>query len=533
MGYTLQQLLSMGATPVPQPGQPSPADAYNAYANNVKTGQTSVQGSSSPNLLSSLLAPITKGVASGIRGIQSIPDTVSAGINLAKGNKTAADSKLTSAQATQDKPLLGQNTYPTQTPLQDVGDAAQVGSLLVGGEGAAAEDSLGQKAITGGIQGAKIGAVGNTGAYLANTDKPTAKGALDAELGGAAGGVAVGAGAPLAEAGIKAGQEMINSFGSEAGSSAVNQSSRMADATPNYNKKMVSDYTKNSEGKTVPRVNEGTGITGKRTVNASKAETEAGGELAKLKNYPDKGTFLQKTQAVHDSISSEAENMRSGLQAEDKATPLDAEAEKAKVASLVKSNLPKDIQEKLGYLSPEQEAKLTPAAKQYREAMIAQQEETLPKTAAGRYYQQTLDALQDYDGTREGKLNLRQTIDNAYKNARGKLAFGTDSQNALDETNSDIRTALNKDLKATTQNTDTQASLDKQSRLYRAHDVLSDKASEEDVSELGRFFDAHPGLSRAKNILRRQGIMVPLRVAEAAGGIYGVEKAAEGLTKKK
>lgn len=293
--------------------------------------------------------------------------------------------------------------------------------------------------------------------------------------------------------------------------------SRINDATPTYEKGMIGTNVKTPEGKIAPRIaSEGKGLTGERPVTISASEQAAGKELANIKDYPDKGTALEKSLSVQNAISQEAEGMRGKLQAEDKTNPLDVAKEKAKVTDLVKSNLPKDIKEKLGYISPAEEAKMTPTQKTYRNALISQQEEVLPKTAAGRYYQKVLDAVKEYDGTREGKLNLRQTIDNAYKNARGKLAFGSDSQNAIDEVNTDIRDSLNKDLKATTQNTDTQASLDKQTNLYRAKDVLDTKAQAEASSKAGRYGQRHP---MQKSLGRRLGMREVASIGATAAGL--------------
>ncbi len=314
--------------------------------------------------------------------------------------------------------------------------------------------------------------------------------------------------------------------------------SRIQDATPTYSKNMVGQNVMTADtvdaqgnpvtGQITPRVS-AEGGTGKfstkpRVITTSASETAAGTEANNIPNYPDKGTALEKMLSTQDAISTEAENMRGSLQAEDKANPLDATTEKTKVADIVKSNLPQEIQDKLGYISPADEAKLPPAAKAYREALISQQEETLPKTAAGRYYQQVLDALKEYDGTREGKLNLRQEIDSAYKSARGKLAFGSDSQNALDEVNTDVRNGLNKDLADTTKNTDTQASLKRQNNLYNHKDVLTEKAQAESNTNFGKLEQKYPSLKTLINIGRRQGIMLPIRALEAGLGVTVVGK---------
>lgn len=342
----------------------------------------------------------------------------------------------------------------------------------------------------------------------------------------------LGEGADLANKGITA----LNTStpGEPSGiSSEAQLQSRIQDATPAYNENMVGQNVMTADtvdaqgnpvkGKITPRIASEGGSsklsTTARPVTTSASETAAGTEANNIPNYPDKGTALEKMLSTQDAISTEAENMRGSLQAEDKASPLDTTAEKTKVADIIKSNLPKEIQDKLGYISPADEAKLPPAAKAYREALISNQEETLPKTAAGRYYQQVLDAVKEYDGTREGKLDLRQTIDSAYKQARGKLAFGGDSGNAIDEVNSDIRKSLNKDLADTTKNSDTQASLKRQSNLYNHKEVLTEKAQAESNTNFGKLEQKYPSLKNLIRIAQRQGIMLPIRMLETGIGI--------------
>ncbi len=286
------------------------------------------------------------------------------------------------------------------------------------------------------------------------------------------------------------------------GGSKDTVATRTADATPAYNKDLIGQNTKTPAGEIVPRVNEGTGLTGKRTVNTSAAEAEQGKELANLPNYPDQGTALQKSLAVGKGISTEAENMRAGLQAEDKATPLNAKAEITKVQNLVKSNLPEEIHTKLGVVTPEEESMLKGMNAKIGQPNASTDLTTpfdhtvLPKTATGRYYGKVLDAVREYNGTREGKLDLRQKIEKAYQSEGGKYAYGSDSHNALAETNADIRNGLNKDLADTTKNTDTKASLQKQTNLYRAKDTLEAKSRTEAASTIGRFFQNHPILHR-------------------------------------
>jgi hypothetical protein len=89
-------------------------------------------------------------------------------------------------------------------------------------------------------------------------------------------------------------------------------------------------------------------------------------------------------------------------------------------------------------------------------------------------------------GTLEGVLDVRQDLDAAYENARGKLAYGSDKIAPLDEIHQQARDALNQYLQDHAQNTEVKAALRSQSLLFRADDVLRDKASQEGGSVLQR-----------------------------------------------
>ena len=526
MGYTPEQLQSMGATPGASQGQASPQDLYNSFdgsfANETSPQQGIVQkfGGGAVNY--------AKGVGQQyMQGAQNIESDISeAGQGkqspISAGVQTAGEvAKATFAPVTQALSPVISGTFNKLNSVADVlsgkpqGYTAQQNSqasqaiqnkLVAHPELAKNVDALANVLLAVGGEGA----ADETGANPNIEDIP----------------------GKVADTANKTIETVKNALPETKTTTPEDTTtSRIQDATPDYNPKMVGENVTTPEGKTIPRVNEGKGFFGDRTVNTSKSETENGKELTNIKDYPDKGTFLEKTQAVHKAISDEAENMRGALQEEDKTNPLDAQAEKNKVESLVKNNLPKEIQDKIGYISKDNQlSKLgikdnpqTPLNKALQE-MSASPEDSLPKTAAGRYYQKVLDELKSYDGSREGKLDLRQAIDNAYKNARGKLAFGSDSQNALDETNTDIRDSINKDLKASTKNTDTQASLDKQTKLYRAKDVLDNKAEKEDTSGFKRWLQQHPTTRFVGRMLARRAVSIPLSVGATAAGIYEIGK---------
>jgi hypothetical protein len=111
------------------------------------------------------------------------------------------------------------------------------------------------------------------------------------------------------------------------------------------------------------------------------------------------------------------------------------------------------------------------------------------------------NALTKVDGTLRGALDLRKMLDNAYENARGKLAFGSDKLGALDEIHRGSRDALNQFLVETARNVDVKASLLKQSNLYKASDVLNAKAAKEGSTSLQRFTRQNPRLTKTvKNL---------------------------------
>lgn len=284
--------------------------------------------------------------------------------------------------------------------------------------------------------------------------------------------------------------------------------SRIQDATPTYNKNMIgknvmtpdtTDTEGNiTKGQITPRIaSEGEGLTGQRPVTTSASEQASGTELNNIKDYPDKGTALEKGLATGKAISAEAEGLKASIAEEDKTNPLDTKAERAKVTDYVNSHLDADEQAKF-------------------------ESGKGSKTAMGKYVSQVNEAVANYDGTRAGKLQLRQQLDNIYQAQRGKMAFQSDSGNLLDETHTDIRDEINKDLKSSTQNTATQVSLDKQTKLYRAKDVLDSKARAEGASQLEQIIKEHPTLTLMG---RRIGMREIMEGLSAAGlSVYGLKK---------
>lgn len=129
-------------------------------------------GNTEKGFADSLAEPFTKVIGSGIRSVQATP-------NLLKGDFKGAEQKM-------ETPFNGQKTLAASSPLENTGTALQIGSDLIGGaEGASAVGKVAKSVLTGGAVGATQGA----GTYLADTEKPTVKGAAtSAAIGGVAGG---------------------------------------------------------------------------------------------------------------------------------------------------------------------------------------------------------------------------------------------------------------------------------------------------------------------------------------------------------
>ena len=299
------------------------------------------------------------------------------------------------------------------------------------------------------------------------------------------------------------------------------ENSRINDATPSYKSVLkngdITSQISDENGNKINRVDEGKGFTGARKVNPTASETANGAELNNIKDYPDKGSFLEKSQATRKAISTEAQSYKAGLAAEDKSAPLVSGA-KDQVYKNVFDNLSGEARD--AFLGKEN--KLLSQAGQPIETA---------KSIVGRYGQDIAEATSKYDGSRLGLQQLKEDFETAYQNARGNSAYGSEQRNGIDQMNSSLRDYLKSELSSSTKNTDVLASLDKQSKLYRANDVLQNKAEAEAVSHYGRFVQAHPAARMATRILSRQGIMIPLRILESAAGLAAVYAATKKLTK--
>lgn len=193
MGQQIQKLLaSVGnpksaplPTPQPQPGVISKSTgAASNFFNNLSTHIASFG--------ESVLSPVTKGIASGVRAIQATPNVIGAVGDAITGNQQSEQGNINAANQKMAQPLnMGlqngpQATMQGSTNAQNLGTAAQAASFLV------PETSLG--AISGGAVAGGLQAGGSA----AENPNATAGGVAENTLGGAALGAGIGAAAKYA-----------------------------------------------------------------------------------------------------------------------------------------------------------------------------------------------------------------------------------------------------------------------------------------------------------------------------------------------
>ena len=409
------------------------------------------------------------------------------------------------------------------TPKQIAGQGLKAASYLAAPELAGETGgmpTMAGKMVLGGAGGTLIGATGSAGNELANNPNANFQTVTNAVgqgewqgaaagtlLAGAGGLLQIGAETPLTETTPTPTETPVTQ------PTDATLQSRINDATPSYKSvlkkgditgQIKTPDTVDAQGNTIPgekinRVDEGKGLLGNRKVNPTTFETANGTELNNVPNYPDKGTFLEKSQATQKAISTEATSYKAGLAAEDKANPLVTDVAKNQVYKNVFDNLNGDARDAF-------------LGKQNKLLSQAGQPIEIPKSIVGRYGQDIAEATSKYDGTRLGLQTLKEDFETAYQDARGKSAYGTEQRNGIDEMNSALRDYLKKELSSSTKNTDVLASLDKQAKLYRANDVLQNKAEVEATSKFDRYLQAHP-------MIKKIGTRGLMRIAIEVTGI--------------
>lgn len=403
------------------------------------------------------------------------------------------DQHLASGQMSQERhDQLSKGLQPdlsSVVPKRSTGDIVRggikagldLGSLAVGGGWAEslAENTLSGAVKQGIVQGAKSGALagGMSGLGQGVEDNQGVGHAVGQTLKGVGTGAVAGGviGGVLPVAG-KVVSKVKGAFPSAEKATQDLESAAIKDTTPSYNKKLVGEsHIPNFDEKgnrlgTTPRVSEAEG-TKMRTVNPRSSEIEAGKELAKVEGYNPKDTSLNKYNLVQDTITKKGQALESSLKAENVLRP------------------PAEIKKTV------RDAILTTA----KDSLVLQKADPIVKN----YLRVANRAVDQASGTLEGELNVRKALDTAYEDAGGKYG----NNKGLDQIHRAARNAINDDLEKMAQSTQVKAALKEQSNLYRASDVLKDKARAEGGSKFEQFVKAHPRIMKiAKPIGRAAGI---------------------------
>jgi len=393
-------------------------------ASDVATGVTNVAADAIPGGKTAL-STIGNVAGAGINAAGNIGNTMAdlaTKVHLMSPEQKAAYDQANSDFANSES---GQNISRIATDLAAGGNVA--GTILGAGEGAAGLDR--------GINAVK------TGAGAVRTAATTAI-----------------KGTPEAQAAAQASAQVA--------AQKATLSDAISRATPDYesmNPTQKANLRTQSPVNGTPRVQENSGVTGKRTVTPTAAEVTAGTELSKIPGYDPKATNLDIYNKGHAAIAQEAEALSNS-----------AEGEKI--------------------LVPAREMLST-----VKKAVNAVPETSLVLSRADPIIKQYLrvaeNAVKQSPGTLKGVLDVRKAMDGAYNAARGKLAFSPDKLSSLDEVHTAGRDALNQKAISSAKNTDVAASLQKQTNLYRALDEVGRRADKEAGNGLGRFMQQHPGIT--------------------------------------
>lgn len=235
--------------------------------------------------------------------------------------------------------------------------------------------------------------------------------------------------------------------------------SAIEDATPDYE-----SLSPSKKGKYLDRVEEG-GVFEGRKIKPSKLETEAGTELSKVPNYDPSGTKLSKYKATKAEIAKKGEAFKESLKQEKVAVP------KREIVNVVNKAV-KEVPNR---------------------SLLLQKSD--PVIAS--YVRVFKNALKKEPGNLSGVQNLIETLDDAYENARGKQAFGSDKISALDDVHKASRDALTKYLIEKAQLTEVKIAKRSLWNLYRALDELRTMAEKESGSSVGRFMQKNPKATQA------------------------------------
>lgn len=154
---------------------------------------------------------VTKGLATGVRNIQAVPDIFKAAVGGFQENGQLNDPEsLLKANETMAKPILGQKTLSGSTPMENVGSALNAAADVVAVKGTVPK-IFGNGVTKAAVSGAEFGALGGEGQYLTSQEKPTLIGALGAAGKGTLTG-AVTAGLANKIAPVMTGQQSLSDF---------------------------------------------------------------------------------------------------------------------------------------------------------------------------------------------------------------------------------------------------------------------------------------------------------------------------------
>jgi hypothetical protein len=226
------------------------------------------------------------------------------------------------------------------------------------------------------------------------------------------------------------------------------------DAVPNYEKLSAS-----KKGAELSRVQEG-GILEGRTLKPTPLEVEAGTELSRVPGYNPSSTKLQKYQVAKMEVIKRAKSLETSLENEKVIVP------KKEILSVVQKAV-NEVPKK---------------------SLLLQSSDPVMKN----YLRVLKNTVNQEPGTLKGVLKIRKILDDAYENARGKQAFGSDKISALDDINKAARNSLTQYLIKNAKNTAVQDMLRSQWNLFRAIDVLKVAAESESGSILGRLIQQNP-----------------------------------------
>ena len=240
--------------------------------------------------------------------------------------------------------------------------------------------------------------------------------------------------------------------------------SAIEDATPDYSSKVISKEApiiQNPDGTLVPRVTESEGILGgERTVNPDESDISAGTALANLKTYDPGATNLENLNNAAIENIGKARALQTALDNEGIVRP------------------PKEVY--AGVRTAVEDA--------------ADKSVLLQKTDAAvvNYLRTAQRLIEQNKGDLGGEMMVRKGLDSAYEDAGGKYA----NNKPLDQIHAAARNFLNKDIADHAQTTEVKASLEEQTNLYRAMDVLRDKAISEGENNWERFVKRNPKLAQ-------------------------------------